>query len=1353
MRLNCILTLAICTMLHAGTASIKTWEFPHESEAAWFLGSADAAWAIAKPSGQLVGGWNARTRERYLNSLQGRYHLEDRTSLVTGAESGDRVLSSEFLADKQRIELVCANPGVPDLTIRKRYWVEANKLYLRTAFRTQGEALQFITYNCQASFDSAYRDGGYYMGGGDGGGPLVPAPRLSAWRKVIEYQNTTKGMLLHQPEKGYSFAHIRTRLDDQFVWPWFTGAIASYVERVNVMHYTPDGWDFSLGTSRLSPTAETSYEQYLSVSAGDWQRFLTAEYAALPAVQQAFREIPPVPDWVGDVKFCTGFDLHRLQRMVKMTDEGTTMVLVWLGGNWADYHVDRGLRGGFGGRITGEETRDLIRRIKALSPRIKVGVYMWVLSALESTRTYREHPEWFRYANKDGEPLSTFPGHAPNYAHLLSIPECYKELLSQFDLMLGYLGTDFIYLDDPKAINMVDWRSGEYTRDDLSFRFFLDVKRTAAKHGPDKVVFFNNRGNPYGDINFIEARSQLRASYWRRFAGIAAVTEAFLISRPKARIAPLYYTPPLAREYINRVLALGWIPSLTYGDVIARRAFVQAAYEVGNCSLIPARYSPDWKRDSSTTIESYAVQRHGDSGYLLSFISHEKARQNVPVRLDLESLGMDRDERVYVWEHLVANALEYQGSATESFARDAYTRTGWQLDRVTQRRLAYAGPYRSQLELELDMEPLRLYQLYVTAQPAAVYSEDGLPANYLFGQTPKVKLQTQTDWENGSIRVQIDSARKEAEIALFVPMTRQRLKSVSLDGRSVDPVMVCEGDEVLPVINVAGGRHTLTVLFDLDTEIGPVTVEGLSASEALRGIRVALPGFDNALLTVAEDGRVLFSRMSVRGGDGFILPPAPAREKAGECTVALRAVVDSQGRVRHARAAPATVQLAAVLPELGLGSPTPPTMPGQRTIEKVDRQIASLQILRSAVLTTPTVRGGRQPDLRPLMARAVPDDLLLEAGTTRKVAGWDNQAGAAFAGFEIEDLRKVRVRLSNSFHNAFHLRGPGNHVPPRPNSRNFAGIVVDYHTPEGYAKRVRFAVGVLHPKCSSRYPDYGRPTAADAVCDLGALVEEGSETTFALDLEQHAPEHWDGQVWLSVGSDWVAGDRRLKLQILAANDAVTGEFLRGKDPDRVKAAYDEPRTIRVPRSPGGIIIDGSPDEEMWGGAAKTEQFFLLHGTGISKAKTSAMLLYDDESLYVAFTCLEPARSKPLIKGGPPWGDDAVEVWIDASGDGKTYRQVILNGANDKMEYWDSGPNPIGANTATHVAEGYGWMVEMTIPFSGLGVTPPKPGESWRLSLCRGRPEGKGFNQELIVWAPLQEAGFRDLANFGTLIFR
>lgn len=1343
--------------------NLQAWAFPHQTSGAWYLGNAQVAWAISKTTGQVAGGWNAQTKERYLNFLEGRYHLEDRKSLVTGRETADKIVQAKYDEKAQRLELICANPVVPDLTIRKRYWLSGNKLFQRIAFATHSgrgvdaadgdpaRHLQFLTYNSQAAFTPGYRNGGYYMGGADGGGPLVPAPQIGEWRKVTQYQNTAKGMLLHQPQAGYSFAHIRTKLDDQFVWPYFTGAIASYVEAPNMLSYTPDGWDMSLGTSRLS-AKETSFEQYLSIFPGDWQTFIRKEYPALPEVQQALKQIPPVPDWVGDIKVECGADMDRLRDIVKMTDEGVIMVLFNLSGSWADYYVEDGMEGGYGGWITGPELRDHIRRIKALSPRIKVGIYQWTLSTYPTTRIYRKHPEWFRYANKDGEPLSTFPGMAPNYAQLLSIPAYYQEVLSQFDRVLNYLGTDFIYLDDPKAINLIDWKSGEFTRDDLSFRFFLDLKRLAAKHGPDKMIFFNNRGNPYGDVNFIEARDQLRANYWRNFVGIGAVIQEFVsATRPQARTNLLYFTEPLRREYMNRILALGWIPSWEYCDLAATRPFFQAAYEVGNCAPVPARYSPDWKGDKGTNLESYAVQRHGDSGTLLSFINHAEARETVPVHLDLDSLNLDRNGHVFVWEYTVEDAMEFEGQVTENLARETYARTGWQLDRMARRRLVFAGPYQKSLDLKLHMEPLILHQLYVTSQPAAVYSEDHLPSNYLFAQMPKVSLQAKADWRKGRLDVAVSSSRDEVEIMALLPLSSYRVQSVLLDGKAVDPRYACESDDVFPVIEVTKGKHTLSLAFTpAGQDAAPAGILTATASDT--GITATLPGHDGAVFTIEKDGRSMFSRLLTGQTGAFTILLPPARD-AGTYTVSVRAVADDKGQLHPVTGVQASVELTAAKPDLHL-SPPVTWVPARCEITPVNRTINGLEVLNSAIATTATWPNEIQPGLNLLTATAQPDVLTLEAGTTRAILqGQDNLLGAAFAGLEVRNLRRAQVKLSNTFYNAFHLRGPGWHVPERPNSRNFAGIVIDYHTPAGYTKRVALATGVLNRECSSKAPEYGKGTIADEYRDLGSALIEMPEKTFALDLQSYAPVDWDGQVWLSVGADWVCANRRLTLTILAANDAVTGDILTGIDPKAFREAYNKPQVLQAPRSPGGIVIDGLPYEEWWREAAHTDEFYLMAGVGVSKAQTEAQVMYDDVNLYVAMTCHEPDRRKPLIVGGPPWNDDEVEVWMDPDGDGRTFRQVIVNAAGTKVEYGEAGPTHIGATTATHLVEGDRWLVEMAIPFAGLGVPPPKPGDQWRFSLCRIRPPGQGFNEELIVWAPLQSGGFNDFANFGTLIFR
>ena len=920
--------------------------------------------------------------------------------------------------------------------------------------------------------------------------------------------------------------------------------------------------------------------------------------------------------------------------------------------------------------------------------------------------------------------------------------------------MLSYLGTDYIYLDDPKAINMIDWRSGEFTRDDLSFKFFRDLKRLVARHGPDKVLFFNNRGNPYADINFIEARAQLRANYWRRFTGIGAVCQEFVsATRPNARIIPLYYTTPLRREYMNRVLALGWIPSLTYTDVIASRPYFQAAYEVGNCAPIAARYSPDWKRDAQTKVESYAVKRHGDNGALLSFINHADAKEDVSIRIDLGSLGLDEAERIFVWKYVIENALEHGGTVTESWSRKVYARTGWQLDRVSRRELLYAGPHQKELRFNIKTEPLLLNQLYVTTQPAAIYSENYLPANYLFGQKVKVKLKASADWYRRTIEIQIDSQREHAEVVLFLPVTTHDLK-INVDGVRAPVTLVCEGEDILPVVRVSKGRHHLSIAYEKKAVAHPVTVKEFSAMESLRGITINLPGYEQAFITIRKKENVMFNRMITKQDDRWILPNASALDDASTCTAELRAVVDEQGVIRPVKDTRASFELAATLPDIGAQPRRPTYIPERRELKDVNRKIKGLEILHSGTHTTATILGEGQPEMESLVAETDPDALTIEAGTTRALLqGQRGGLGAAFAGLEFKNLQKVRVKLSNTFHNAFHMRGPEHHAHNKPSTREFAGIIIDYHTPDGYSHRARLAL-VMHGACNSRYPRFGRSEEADVTRKLGKSLIESPEKTFSLDLRQHAPKGWDGQVWFSVGTDVIAPNRRLKLEILAANDAVTGPFLEGTDPKAFLIAYNKPRILRVPRSPGGIITDGSPDEEMWRGAAITDQFFLYAGKGVSKAQTTAMALYDDKNLYVAFTCLEPDRKKPFIIGGAPWNDDVVEVWIDANKDRKTYRQVILNAINEKLEYGEAGRTNIGAKAATHIVENYGWSVEMRIPFKGLGVKPPKKGDTWRISLCRGRPPGKKIpSHELIVWAPLRNGGFRDLENFGTVIFQ
>ena len=1322
------------------------WDFPDETDAAWYLGGADAAWAVSKASGQLAGGWHVRHRERCLMFGRHRYHVESVQDLVTGIEDDDRVLRTSFDAAGQVLTVWCSNAAVPALAIRKEYRVDGARLLKTVGLEWAGAARTFITLNSETALTPGYRRGGYYMGAGFVG-PIVPAPELTGWQPVTVYKTTTKGMLLHQPSRDYAFAHVRSRLDGRFAWPWFSGAISGYVEAKNKLHYTPYGWDLSLGTSPLPAGRETTFEEYCRVVPGNWFTWLAETYPRQDEVQAELAQIPPVPDWVSDVKACLGFGrdgMTRLRRIVESTRDGTIMVLLSGWGSWADYDVEGGLEGGDGGRITGPELRDLVRRIKAVSPRVKVGIYQWVVSTTDNTRIFRKHPEWFRLRDKQGNPKTTFPGHAMNYAAMLSIPECHDELLGQFDHVLSYLGTDFIYLDDPKALNMVNWETGDFTRDDLCYRFLLDLRRTVAKHGSDKMLFFNCRGNPYGDINFVEARGQLRDGFWRDFVGLGACMEAFLAARPKARIVPLYWITPLAREYVNRVLALGWIPSLTYGEDVGRLPFARAAYEMGNSHQVDADYAPDWKTDPATEIESYLTQREGDTGWVLSLISHEGETRDVPVSLSTEKMGVGVGSTLWVWDHRIEDATTFSGTVTEPMAARDYGRGGWHTDRVVQRALLHAGPVDGgALRLNVTLEPLILHQLYISAQPAAVYAEDGLPCNYLFGKGRRVALKTVSVGPD-QVALEVISDAESADVLLL--RRDVSMLTAELDGVPVDPLWVYEDDVVLPLVRVSKGRHVMRVTYSSGAQdsvpLGPL---GVSVEEG--EMVVELHGCTAALFTLHRDGRMLLCRQVSNDNGGFRLSLGEGYD-SGEYTLVCRAILEGK-QVRRVSGSAGTVVLPGHVPELGITPAALPRIPETFDVQPVNQTVAGVRVLSSARFTTSTPLPGWQPELPALVASVDVSKLTVHAGTTRKISAF---RGAAFAGLEIADLRKVRLKLTNSYCTATHMRGKGKHSPQYRSSKSvFGGMVVDYHTEAGYAHRVGFAVGLLHPQCNCRRPTYGKDGPMDTIIDLGPIVDEGPEKVFALDLERYAPPGWDGRVWFSVGSDFAAPDRRLTATILAVNDAVSDGFLEGTDPRDLAAEYGKAKVIEIPRAPVMPNLDGAPDDEIWQHAAVIEKFFLLGGGGLPKSATRALLFYDEQNLYIGIICRDPDRAAPIINNGAVWHDDEVEFMFDTNGDKTTYFQILVNGVGQTYTLRTKDRTDLTLTAKAHQQRGQ-WMLEIAIPFRSLEVGTPKTGASWGFNVVRNRMAGAEVGPELITWAPL-EHGFVEPENLGKLVFR
>jgi hypothetical protein len=212
-------------------------------------------------------------------------------------------------------------------------------------------------------------------------------------------------------------------------------------------------------------------------------------------------------------------------------------------------------------------------------------------------------------------------------------------------------------------------------------------------------------------------------------------------------------------------------------------------------------------------------------------------------------------------------------------------------------------------------------------------------------------------------------------------------------------------------------------------------------------------------------------------------------------------------------------------------------------------------------------------------------------------------------------------------------------------------------------------------------------------------------------------------------------------------------------------------TYKAPRRKGPITVDGVLDEADWKNAPSTAPFVSSMDGSKTKYLTQAKLLWDDQFLYVAFTCEDQDVWSDFTKHDDKlYTQEAVELFVDADGDGKTYNELEIAPTNATFDAyfparrqgmdlsWESGMTSAvkvdgTLNNPNDIDKG--WTAEAKIPlksFAAVPHLPPRPGDKWRINLYRLDWHTNRKINEGSAFSPLYQGDFHNLPRFGWLEF-
>ncbi len=1018
------------------------------------------------------------------------------------------------------IEFHCTAAFDPEVKIIKKYTAEANEFTKELTFLSKKNdgIYRFVTPAERLIFPAARRQNLVLTGGDPWYSPRVKLNtiKLPARQSGSGVSHAVAAFEPAGPES--SVALLRYRVNNRFVWPVHSAYI---YEPGNVLIYHPDGVQLPVTTLPLHTPEGVSCESKILFYNGSEMDFLAA-YRQLDEVKKAYAEIQR-PEWMANVLTqiwvrpeLSGDAVKQLKQLLALTDRGDIMVILNQPFIWGDLGEDKRFLNIWGAWTEDHEYMELIKALKALSPRVKVALYTWLWTIAPESKFYRDNPDSAISRNRNDQIFNSYPGVELSFQRKMNNQQTRDKLAEQYKTMVSKYGVDYVYLDGGHGgAPLIDWQSGTVDQDYQWQDFYRYMRRLSAEYGQGGVSF-NFKSNPIADSGIAE----MALDAFRNNAALvgARIWGGKLQEKfdPGHRVIPCYWgkSDPY---YSNICIGLGLLPHIECAGLsVVEPNFltVKAPYLTTMREMfqtVPVRIIPGSMLDSpASTILGFELERGGSTIYSL-IPSKEKDS-----RFELEIA--DR----FLWQNNLVNPTGFRDIFTEQQQIDTWRRHRWKLSHTI--RHTYLGKKTGQINIPLQSPLLSI--ISAGNSRAVILAADGLPTQLRLPTLPGISVET-TDAPNeisGSIKQGAGAGIIEVAVAL---PSGKRLSGTA--GGNFKGLFRAQ-NTAFAVIETNGDFKLKLASASSQNKPEPITLPTVQPGGSLK---ISLPdGTDEyTAVSIYRDGQLIMTRKLT---DEVEIPEL-ARQGQYELKIENAAGI-----------------LAEAILNITDSKPVPlPEIP------KIIRPKAVLNKVNHPDIQGVALGGGQdeKADIGSL--------ILIAKIKERPETLWNYSS----AGFEFKKTRYLKIKASSDIATRYCIERRKSWASA------FAGILVDYAVGGKYIKRVAMDLGMV--EYAWQLPEYGTGRKPDRQVKLGNWIQQRPEANIAVDLQQYAPEDWSGECIVSALVANVLQGRKLELKIEKYSDAdsnIMGETITNDNENNEKLTK-VPAPVILPEDGTPALID------------------------------------------------------------------------------------------------------------------------------------------------------------------------------------